>query len=160
MRRKPAVFAIFAGGGVGGVLFILYMVIYAYAGGGRVPAYRILQAVASGVLGGAAFEGGALTAVLGLVLHLLIVTGMAAAFYGAGKVLRFLSRWPLLWGPLYGFGLYVLMYRLVLPRSAYPFPVAILPWSYFYANALAHMGLGLVIALAAWFARRRSPGSA
>lgn len=152
MRRSPAVLAILGGGGVGAVLFMLYMVIYSGARG--VPAYRILQAVASGVLGGAAFEAGDWTVLLGALLHLLLVLAMAALFYAAGAWLRPLRLWPLLWGPFYGFGLYVLMYRVVLPYSAYPFPVAILPWSYFWANVAAHMGLGLVIALAAWRARR------
>jgi hypothetical protein len=154
MRRHPAVLAILGGGSAGAVLFMLYLVLYSGARG--VPAWRIFQAVASGVLGGAAFEGGAWTAALGLLLHLLLVLAMAAAFYGAGALLRPLRRWPLLWGLLYGFGLYVLMYRLVLPYSAYPFPVAILPWSYFWANVAAHTGLGLLITLAAWWARRRA----
>ncbi len=151
MRRHPAVFAILCGGGASAVLFMLYMVIYSGVRG--VPAYRILQAVASGVLGGAAFEAGAWSVLLGVLLHLLLVLAVAAAFYGAGALLRPLRRWPLLWGPLYGFGLYLLMYRVVLPYSAYPFPVAILPWSYFWANVTAHMGLGLLIALAAWWGR-------
>jgi hypothetical protein len=155
LRRPPAVLAVLGGGAAGAVLFMLYMVIYSGVRG--VPACRILQAVASGVLGGAAFEAGGWTVALGALLHLLLVLAMAAAFYGAGALLRPLRRWPLLWGPLYGFGLYVLMYRVVLPYSAYPFPVAILPWSYFWANVAAHAGLGSLIALAAWWARR-GPG--
>jgi len=152
LRRSPAFLAILQGGGVGALLFMLYMVIYSGARG--VPAFRIFQAVASGVLGGKAFEAGLWSAALGLLLHLLLVLTMAAAFYGAGALLRPLRRWPLLWGPLYGFALYVFMYRAVLPHSAYPFPVAILPWSWFCANVAAHMGLGLLIAVAAWRARR------
>jgi len=156
MRRQPAVLAILCGGGAGAVLFMLYLAIYSGVRG--VPAFRTFQAVASGVLGAKAFEGGAWSAALGLLLHLLLVLAMAAAFYGAGALLRPLRRWPLLWGPLYGFALYVLMVRVVLPHSAYPFRVAIMPWSYFWANVAAHIGLGLWIALTAWFARRGSTG--
>jgi len=43
----------------------------------RVPAQRILQSVAAGLLGDASFEGGAATAALGLALHFLIATSMS-----------------------------------------------------------------------------------
>ena len=48
----------------------------------------ILQSVAGGILGKAAFAGGAGSAVLGLVLHLTIMCAMAAIYWLACR------RWP------------------------------------------------------------------
>ncbi len=109
--------AILAGGLLAGALDIAYACMF-WAIKADVPARRIFQSVAAGLLGEASFEGGTATAALGLALHFLIATTMAAAFYLAARARPELVRRPVLTGAIYGVGLYVLMNYLVVPLSA------------------------------------------
>jgi hypothetical protein len=108
---------VLAGGLVAGTLDILYACIF-WALKRGVPAQRILQSVAAGLLGDASFKGGAATAALGLALHFLIATSMSVAYYLVAR------RWPLLWqrplpcGGAYGLLLYGIMNYVVVPLSA------------------------------------------
>lgn len=79
---------------------------------------RILQSVASGLLGRASFSGGARTAALGLLLHFFIATVAAAVFYAASRKWKPLIDRPILFGALYGVGVYAFMNHVVLPLSA------------------------------------------
>src|SRR5690606_27863107 len=79
MRRNPAVFAILVGGMVAATLDITYAISFSAWRG--VPPTRLLQSVASGLLGSASYEGGTATAVLGLILHYLMALLIAAIFY-------------------------------------------------------------------------------
>lgn len=79
---------------------------------------RIFQSVASGLLGSAAFKGGAPTAVLGLCLHFFIATIAATVFYLGSLRLRLLVRRPVVAGAAYGVAVYLFMNHLVLPLSA------------------------------------------
>ena len=81
---------------------------------------RILQSIASGLLGGAAFQGGWGAAALGAVLHFLIAIVAAAVYYGASRKLGILVRRPVISGLLYGVMVYVFMNHVVLPLSAVP----------------------------------------
>ncbi len=45
---------------------------------------RILQSIASGLLGASAFQGGPQTAALGALLHFFIALVAAAVYYAAG----------------------------------------------------------------------------
>jgi hypothetical protein len=83
-----------------------------------VPPIRILQAIASGLLGPAAFGGGAATAALGLGLHFVIALGAAAVYFAASRRLPFLVRQPVLAGVLYGAAVHGFMQFVVLPLSA------------------------------------------
>jgi hypothetical protein len=105
------------GGGVGGLLDIIYAItLWGFILGGS--PVGILQSIASGILGPAAYEGGAGTAALGLALHFLIAFCMALAYVLAAKALPVLtSRW-LLMGFLYGFVLFAVMNFIVVPLSA------------------------------------------
>jgi len=82
------------------------------------PPTRVLQAVASGLLGRASFEGGARTATLGLGLHFLIAFFAAAVFYLASRRLSFLTRRPIVTGLVYGVVVHAVMNCIVLPLSA------------------------------------------
>jgi hypothetical protein len=99
-----------AAAGVGDLL--LAVVLY------RVPLVRILQSIAAGLLGRAAFEGGAATAALGLLLHFFIATTAAALYAVASARLPQLARWWAASGLLYGCGVYLFMKYVVLPLSA------------------------------------------
>lgn len=85
-----------------------------------VPPMRIMQSVASGLLGASAYDGGAKTAALGVVLHYFIATSWVVVFYLASRKLRFLIERPIPWGLVYGVIVYVLMNFVVLPLSAFP----------------------------------------
>ena len=110
--------AILAGGLAAGALDITAaMVIYGLRG---VPPIRVLQSVASGLLGTDAFRGGLATAALGTALHFFIATTAAAVYYAASRRLTVLVRRPVRWGLLYGVAVYLFMNLVVLPLSAVP----------------------------------------
>jgi len=71
---------VLAGGLIAGTLDIAYACIF-WALKSDVPAHRILQSVAAGLLGEASFEGGWETAALGLALHYLIALSMSVVYY-------------------------------------------------------------------------------
>lgn len=50
---------------------------------------RLLQGIATGVLGPQSYQGGRGTALLGLFLHFVIAYGVAAVFSGASGWMRF-----------------------------------------------------------------------
>lgn len=77
---------------------------------------RILQSIASGVLGRAAFGMGRRSALLGLFFHFFIAFSATTAFLLASRKLP-LARHPLLYGPLFGAALYCVMNYIVLPLS-------------------------------------------
>jgi aryl-alcohol dehydrogenase-like predicted oxidoreductase len=80
---------------------------------------QILRGIASGVLGPKSFYGGWPTAMLGATLHFLIAFSAASVFYGASRKPIFLTQRPVLSGALYGIVVYLFMYWVVLPLSAY-----------------------------------------
>jgi len=148
MFKNPGAFAILVGGGIGGAFDITYAIVFSSFRG--VSATRVLQSVASGLLGRASYEGGASTAALGLGLHFLIALIWATIFWFACRRLPFLTQRPVLAGLLYGIVIYAGMNLVVLPLSAMP-PRASFPPPVAIITGLAvHMLLiGLPIALAA-----------
>lgn len=79
---------------------------------------RIVQAIASGLLGPAAFQGGLRTAILGVCLHYFIAFSIVATFILASWRWPDLRRRPFLWGPVYGVGVYLVINLIVVPLSA------------------------------------------
>ena len=79
---------------------------------------RILQSIASGLLGRGAFSGGAGTAVLGAVLHFFIAFLIVATFFVASRYISILRRAPVWSGLMYGVVVYLVMNFVVLPLSA------------------------------------------
>ena len=107
------------GGLCAGALDILYaFIVYGPLSYGLTPE-QVLQSVAAGWIGRDASRAGGLdTALLGLGTHFLIAAIMAAGFvFAASRASAFVSR-PLLWGFIYGLGLYVAMNYVVVPMSA------------------------------------------
>ena len=107
---------ILTAGLVAGTLDIVEVCLY-YAFFG-IPPQRILQAIAGGLLGRDAFQGGNQTAALGLLLHLVIATTAAAVFYFASRKIAFLWEKPFISGALFGLAVYLFMNFVVLPLSA------------------------------------------
>jgi len=108
---------VLAGGVVAGMLDISYACVFWGLKRG-VPAERIFQSVAAGLLGQASFRGGAGTAALGLLLHYLIAISMSLVYYLVAR--RWAALWekPLFCGAGYSLLLYVIMNYVVVPLSA------------------------------------------
>ena len=79
---------------------------------------RLLQFVASGLIGQQAFQGGMATAALGLGLHFVIAFSLVGVFYAASRRLAFLRRQAVLSGIVYGLIVYGFMNLVVLRLSA------------------------------------------
>ena len=117
MNLQPIVW----GGLIAGTLDICGACISAWLRAGVSPV-RVLHSVASGLLGPAAFEGGAKTAVIGLALHFLIATIWTVVFYLASRKLLLPIERPVIFGLLYGVAVYLFMNFVVLPLSRVRFP--------------------------------------
>ena len=115
MNRRVAGWVI-AGGLVAGALDIAFACGY-WAIARDVPAGRILQSVASGVLGKASFDGGTATAMLGLALHFFITLALSLAYFAASRRLPALVQRPVALGALYGVALWIAMNYVVVPLS-------------------------------------------
>ena len=145
-RLLSALSAILIGGAIAGACDITYAITFwAFRG---VSATRVLQSVASGLLGARAFQGDLTTAALGLLLHFFIAFSAAAIFYLAARAMPILTRRAILFGILYGIAIYMVMNLVVLPLSAFPRKVTF-PVLATITGLAVHMFLiGLPIALA------------
>jgi len=146
MNRKIA--SIVLGGLIGGAFDIAYAVIFSNLRSGVAPS-RILQSVASGLLGSDAYTGGIPTATLGLGLHFFMALLWAASYVIAAGWIPLLVRRPVVCGAAFGAFVYAFMNLVVIPLSRFPtkpsYPIAILATGLF-----VHMFLfGVPIALAA-----------
>ncbi len=113
--RAGAAQTIFAAGIVAGVCDITYVIVY-YGVQGSAP-LTILQSVARGWYGVAAFKGGWTTGLVGLGTHFFIALVLAAIFYAASRKISWLVRQPWISGPLFGVAVWFAMQLLVLPLS-------------------------------------------
>lgn len=147
MRRDSAASAILTGGLIAGLFDITYAVVF--SGFRGVPAMRILQSVASGLLGAPAFEGGAPVAALGLLLHFLMALLIATLFYFASRQFVFLVRHPVIWGAIYGLVVYLVMNFVVIPLSAVPGKPKFVPIVVITSLIVHAFFVGVPIALAA-----------
>ncbi|MBC8164439.1 MAG: hypothetical protein H7Y20_01060 [Bryobacteraceae bacterium] len=137
--------AILVGGLTAGILDIADAFVFFGLRGAK--PLRILQSIASGLLGPKAYSGGWSTAILGGALHFSIAITAAAVYYFASRKLTFLKRSPVLSGLLYGVAVYLFMNAVVLPLSN--FRTTTPSGSVLVNGLLAHMFLvGLPISLA------------
>ena len=102
------------------------------------PFISVLQYVASGAMGNAAFAGGPATAVLGLILDFLMTTIMAGVFILSADRIPLLRRYVIPGSLLYGFGVFIVMNFIVLPLSAAP-PLPAPPMWLFIEIILEHV---------------------
>ena len=133
-------------------------------GGGPVLTGKI---VASVLVGGVAFNGGAWPVVLGVAMHFAVAMTVAAIFYGLSL------RWPTLLqhavpaGVLYGLGVFAVMNYGVLPllswlRSLYLHTAVSLKGPMGWPQVIIHVffvGLPLAL-LQRWLTRRASGATA
>ena len=114
---------------------------------GRSP-LSLLQGIAGGLLGMSSFQGGLATAALGAFCHYFIATGAATVFYLASRKLKFLVQNAIPSGLLYGVVVYIFMYYIVLPISAYHTKIELPPMAVLIRDVAIHMFMvGLPISL-------------
>ncbi len=99
-----------------GTLDITTAILY-YVGPSTARAARLLQGIASGLLGARAFDGGAPTALLGLALHYVIALIWTLVLLVAFRTLTALRRHILLTGIAFGIIVWFVMNLVVLPLS-------------------------------------------
>jgi hypothetical protein len=119
MKRSPALPAIGLAGLIAGILDITSAFVIAEIK--RTGSIRMLQGIASGLLGRRSFEGGMATAGLGLGIHFLIAFTAAAVFYAASRKFSSLIQHFIVSGVFYGIAVYIFMYWIVMPLA---FPTA------------------------------------
>jgi hypothetical protein len=117
MKKSRAFPVILAAGLVVGVLDISSAFVIWWQRG--VGLRRGLQGIAAGLLGANSFDGGWVTAGLGLGLHFFVAFVVVSIFYLASRKIEFLTIHPVVSGILYGIGVYIVMYWFVLP-TAFP----------------------------------------
>jgi uncharacterized membrane protein YagU involved in acid resistance len=117
LEKNPnAMLAVLCAGLACGVLDITAaLVVYGFFG---LKPMRLLQGIASGLLGAPAFQGGLATALLGLLCHFVIAFGAAAVYFAASRAIPFLVQNAVVSGVLYGVAVYFFMSRIVVPLSA------------------------------------------
>jgi hypothetical protein len=79
---------------------------------------RILQSIASGWLGRAAYTGGAGAAALGAITHYFIAFAIVATYFVVSRRVTVLTRHPIACGIVFGLLVYLFMNRVVIPFSA------------------------------------------
>ena len=115
MKKSEAFRAILTAGLVVGVLDISSAFVIWWQRG--VGARRGLQGIAAGLVGAKSFDGGLVTASLGLGLHFFVAFVVVSIFYLASRKIEFLRIHPVVSGVLYGIGVYIVMYWFVLPMA-------------------------------------------
>jgi hypothetical protein len=139
---------------VGGALAATFDLVYAIVVSGMHgrSAQWVMQSVASGLMGDAAFESGVTGAAIGTVAHYLIVFVAATVYYLASRRLPVLRTHAVVCGILFGVLVYLFMNFVVLPLSAFPFEPSY-PASRLLQGFVSHgLLVGLPIALATrWF---------
>ena len=113
-----ALFTILAGGAIAGTLDIAFA--FTFAGMHGASPLRVLQFIASGLLGKAAFAGGWSAGALGAFCHYFIITVSTSFYLVASRHITALIRHPFFCGSLYGVAIYLVMNFIVVPLSAVP----------------------------------------
>ena len=119
-KSKPITLgaAIFYGGLIAGILDAADGFVAYYFAAGFNP-IQVLQFIASGFYGAAAFQMGISGALVGLLAHFFIAFAVAAIYVGATRFLPILSREAVMWGTIYGAAVFIVMNFAV---SSYPLP--------------------------------------
>lgn len=155
-RAAGAWQALVVGGSVAAILDLGFATGFAAWQG--MPPQTLLQMIASGLLGQAAYEGGAATAAAGAACHVALSFLWAAGYLLAARRWRVLDTRYITAGLAFGVLVFFAMRLVVLPLSAFPHPVVFRPLAW-AADLVSHMVLfGLPIALAArWFSASAAP---
>jgi hypothetical protein len=110
LGKRNALLAIGVGGVVAGTLDLLQACI--------LFGWDIPLAIAAGLVGRQAFNGGVGIYILGVLLHFFIAFSAATIYYAASRRLGFLTEHPLVCGLFFGMAVDLVMNLVVLPLSA------------------------------------------
>ena len=113
-----ALFTILAGGAIAGTLDIAFA--FTFAGMHGASPLRVLQFIASGLLGKDSFGDGWWSGALGGVCHYSILTVATALYLLASRRLAALAQRPFICGPLFGVAIYLVMNFIIVPLSRVP----------------------------------------
>ena len=108
--KRNVLLAIGVGGAIAGTLDLLQASI--------LFGWGIPLTIAAGLLGRQAFQGGAGTYILGVLLHFFIAFSAASIYYAFSLRLRFMKEHPLVCGLFFGGAVEEVMSLIVLPLSA------------------------------------------
>ena len=150
VRQPRATDVVLCGGLAAGILDILNAIVFWRLYAGTSPTV-ILQSIAAGIQGKAAFAGGGGSAALGLFFHLAIMCAMAAVYWLACRRWNWMIEKPLQAGVAYGLVTWAVMNYVVVPLSRASAPPFIASW--FLDGLLAHV---LLVGLLFAFVARRS----
>jgi hypothetical protein len=114
--RASGLARVLAGGLVAGALDLSFAFLFYGAQGAT--AQRILQFIASGVLGRGSFQMGWDSAALGAFFHFFISVCAAGIYYLASLRLPFLTRRVIVAGATFGILMFLAMHFIVVPLSA------------------------------------------
>lgn len=132
-----------------GSLDLLY--VFVFHGLRGISPQRILQYIASGLQGPAAFQGGNVSAALGAAAHYFILIVAAALYLAASRRLPWLRSRAAVAGILYGAAIYIMMNFVIVPLSAVtPGKSGGLAWA---TNLLMHLfviGPAIALGLRRW----------
>jgi hypothetical protein len=109
--KKSALLAITVGGLLAGVLVLLPVCIQ--------HGWDIPLAIAAGLVGSKADQGGVGIYALGVFLHFFIAFTSAAVYYAASRRLSFLKEHPLVCGLYFGATVPLVMHLIVFPLCAF-----------------------------------------
>ena len=108
--KRSALLAIGVGGLIAGTLDLTQACV--------LFGWDIPLAIAAGLVGRRAFQGGIANYALGVFLHFFIALSFASFYYAASRRLNFLKEHPLVCGLFYGAAVQEVMNLIVLPLSA------------------------------------------
>ncbi|MCX7174119.1 MAG: hypothetical protein NT159_09380 [Proteobacteria bacterium] len=117
--------AILVGGLSAGALDIVYAFVVAEFRG--VTPLRVLQSVASGLLGASSYQGGLATGAMGLFLHFGIALVAAGVYFAVARQSSLVQRCYLVFGAIFGVLVYLTMNFVVIPLSAIQFRITYSP---------------------------------
>lgn len=113
--RRPFAACVYAGL-LAGSLDLLY--VFVFHGLRGVSPERILQYIASGLQGAAAFQGGYASAAIGAAAHYFILIVAAGLYLAASRRQTWLVRQAAAAGIMYGAAIYITMRFVIVPLSA------------------------------------------
>ena len=143
-RESAALQTIALAGSVAALIDLLFAFLFFGIGFGVAP-MRVMQSIASGFFGAAAFDGGASSAAIGVLAHFFILNVAASFYYLAARRMPWLTRHALVSGVLFGLAIYVVMTFVVVPLSAASHGHS--PWTAVLGQFAIHPLLGVAIAL-------------
>jgi hypothetical protein len=115
-QKTRALTTILIAGLISGMLDSIAASVVFYLKFGLNPA-QVMQFIASALYGPAAFSGGLITVIVGVLLHFSIAFAITAIYFYFYPKIGELGKWPILSGLALGIGIWSVMNVVVIPFS-------------------------------------------